>query len=98
VKTPDGAGADDYLARLCREGLARRFPDLPDEAVQRLDYELDVVRHTNFANYFLVVWDLISVARERGILFGVRGSAAASIVLYSLGITNINPLDHHAGL
>ena len=95
VKTPDGAGADDYLARLCREGLARRFPDLPDEAVQRLDYELDVVRHTNFANYFLVVWDLISVARERGILFGVRGSAAASIVLYSLGITNINPLDHH---
>jgi len=94
VKTPEGMSADEYLEQLCRAGLANRFTELSTETVERLDYELDVIRQTNFANYFLVVWDLISFAKERGILFGVRGSAAASLVLYSLDITNINPLEH----
>jgi len=94
VKTPEGKSADEYLEQLCRAGLASRFAELSSQTVERLNYELDVIRQTNFANYFLVVWDLIFFAKERGILFGVRGSAAASLVLYSLDITNINPLDH----
>jgi len=94
LETPQGQSADDYLAQLCREGLKQRYPELTNEVVERLDYELEVIRKTNFANYFLVVWDLISFAKERKILFGVRGSAAASLVLYSLGITNIDPLEN----
>ncbi len=94
VETPEGKPADNYLEQLCHEGLERRFSEPAAEVVGRLEYELDVIRKTNFANYFLVVWDLISFAKERGILFGVRGSAAASLVLYCLGITNIDPLKH----
>ncbi len=94
VETPEGKTADDYLEQLCREGLERRYGEVTTEVAQRLEYELEVIRKTNFANYFLVVWDLISFAKERGILFGVRGSAAASHVLYCLGITNIDPLKH----
>ena len=95
VKTPEGKSADDYLEELCQTGLARRFAEPSNEVAERLEYELDVIRKTDFANYFLVVWDLISFAKERKILFGVRGSAAASLVLYSLWITNINPLEHN---
>ena len=57
-------------------------------------YELEVIRYTRFANYFLVVWDIIKFVRERSILFGVRGSAAASVVLYCLGITDVDPLEY----
>ncbi len=94
ANTPPGMSTNDYLAQVCREGLARRLGEPSSEAVARLDYELDVIRTTRFADYFFVVWDLISFARERRILYGVRGSAAASLVLFALGITNINPLDH----
>ena len=92
--TPPGKSADEYLASLCRDGLKRRITEPSSEAIARLEYELEVIKATNFANYFFVVWDLISFARGRNILFGVRGSAAASLVLYVLGITDINPLDH----
>jgi len=94
VETPQGQSADDYLAQLCRQGLKQRYPQVTNEVAERLNYELEVIRKTDFANYFLVVWDLISFAKERNILFGVRGSAAASLVLYSLGITNIDPLEN----
>ena len=63
-----------------------------EAARARMEYELEVVRQTSFANYFLVVWDIISFVRRQGILFGVRGSAAASVVLYCLGITDIDPM------
>ena len=92
--TPPGRTADEHLAEMCREGLKRRLGEPSPEAVARLDYELSVIRETDFANYFFVVSDLISFARERKIVFGVRGSAAASLVLYALGITDINPLEH----
>jgi DNA polymerase-3 subunit alpha len=94
VVTPEGKTADDYLGELCREGLRYRFTQPAAEIVDRMEYELDIIRKTDFANYFLVVWDLISFAKEREILFGVRGSAAASLVLYSLGITDIDPLEN----
>jgi DNA polymerase-3 subunit alpha len=89
---PQGETADDYLAELCQQGLKQRFPSATPEIQQRLAYELEVIKQTQFADYFLVVWDLISFAKKQNILFGVRGSAAASLALYCLGITSINPL------
>jgi len=94
IDLPPARSADEYLADLCHEALPRYYPGPPEEVRQRLEYELDVIRRTEFANYFLVVWDIISFARKRGILFGVRGSAAASVVLHCLGITEIDPLEH----
>ena len=93
-ETPGGMDADDYLAQVCEGGFRQRYPNASQEAVDRLRYELDVIRYTKFANYFLVVWDIIKFVRQRNILFGVRGSAAASVVLYCLGITDIDPLEY----
>ena len=93
-ETPDGMDADEYLAQVCEAGFRERYPNATPEAVERLRYELEVIRYTKFANYFLVVWDIIKFVRERQILFGVRGSAAASVVLYCLGITDIDPLEY----
>ena len=94
VETPDGSEPQNYLERLCREGLARRRSGAPKRYDDRLEYELEVIQHTQFANYFLVVWDILAYARKEGILFGVRGSAAASLVLYCLGITDVDPLEY----
>ena len=92
--TPNGMDADEYLGQVCEVGFRRRYPNASPEAVERLRYELEVIRYTRFANYFLVVWDIIKFVRERNILFGVRGSAAASVVLYCLGITDVDPLEY----
>ncbi len=94
IGLPDRKTADEYLADLCREGLPHFYPDEPEEVVSRLQEELEVIRVTEFANYFLVVWDIISFVRREGIFFGVRGSAAASVVLHCLGITEIDPVAH----
>ena len=93
--TPNGEDADAYLERLCWEGFNRRYGVNNDAARARMEYELEVVRQTSFANYFLVVWDIISFVRRQQILFGVRGSAAASVVLYCLGITDIDPMQYN---
>jgi len=94
IDLPSGKTADEQLVELSHQGLAARYPDLPSQAVERLNYELEVIKQTEFANYFLVIWDVISFTRAQKILFGVRGSAAASIVLYCLEITDIDPLAH----
>ena len=93
-QTPNGEDADTYLERICREGFQKRYGNDNALASARLEYELEVVRQTRFANYFLVVWDIISFVRKQQIRFGVRGSAAASIVLHCLGITEIDPLEY----
>ncbi len=94
IELPDGLSSFEYLERLCYEGFDQRYADYPDteRARERVAYELDVIRQMDFADYFLVVWDLVAYARKQGILVGVRGSAAASAVLYCLYITNIEPL------
>jgi DNA polymerase-3 subunit alpha len=92
IELPAGKTADEYLADMCYENLPRRYPSVTPEIKQRLDYELDVIKKTKFANYFLVVWDIISFTKKQNILFGVRGSAAASIVLYCLGLTSLDPV------
>lgn len=89
---PAGMTADQYLAQLSWEGIQRRYPVLTEEIRRRLEYELAVIQETGFARYLLIVRDLADFARRRGILYGVRGSAAASIVLYALGITEVDPL------
>ncbi len=91
---PAGQSADEYLAELCHRGLAERYPPDAEDPQRRLEYELRVVRETGFANYMLVVRDFALFARGQGIAMGVRGSAAASIILYCLGITEIDPLAH----
>ena len=92
IEVPEGQTADQYLAELCYQGLSQHYPQATPEIKERLNYELEVIRKTEFANYFLVVWDIISFARKQNILFGVRGSAAASIVLHCLGITEVDPV------
>jgi DNA polymerase-3 subunit alpha len=94
VDVPPGLSPDDYLAQLSYEGLRRRYPQATEDVRRRLDYELSVVRETGFANYILAVKDFSDFARSQGILMGVRGSAAASLVLYCLGVTDIEPLQH----
>ena len=92
--TPNDMPADEYLAELCWEGFKRRYSRPTPEAEERLKYELEVIRHTQFANYFLVVWDICDFVHRNGIMFGVRGSAAASVALYCLGITDVDPLEY----
>jgi DNA polymerase-3 subunit alpha len=90
---PEGFTLDSYLRKLAEEGLRKRYEHPTPEMVQRLNRELEVVQKMGFAGYFLVVWDFISYAKSRGIPVGPgRGSAAGSLVAYSLGITNIDPL------
>lgn len=89
---PAGLTPHDYLVKLCWEGLGQRYPEPSQEVRDRLEYELNVIRETGFSSYMLIVRDFAQFARGRRIPFGVRGSAAASIVLYCLGITDIDPL------
>ncbi len=92
IDIPRGMTSHAYLTQLCREGLPRRYTRVTPEIENRLKYELEVIEKTQFANYFLVVWDIMFFARGRGIMSTVRGSAASSVVLYCLGITEIDPL------
>ncbi|MEE8336821.1 MAG: DNA polymerase III subunit alpha, partial [Dehalococcoidia bacterium] len=91
---PEGVSAEQHLANLAEAGLEHRYDPITDEIRSRLKYELDVVRETGFTNYILVVHDFALFARKAGIPMGVRGSAAASLILYSLNITDIDPLAH----
>ncbi|MGQ9684361.1 MAG: DNA polymerase III subunit alpha [Anaerolineae bacterium] len=86
--------ADERLAELCRAGLGLRYPADPAPAEAQLRHELEVIRQTGMAGYFLMVWDIVHYAKERGIQVRGRGSAANSIVAYLLGITNVDPLAH----
>jgi len=93
IELPPDKTPDEYLANLCDAGFPKYYPNPTDEIKERLAYELDVIKKTEFANYFLVVWDIIRFTREQQILYGVRGSAAASIVLHCLGITEVDPIE-----
>jgi DNA polymerase III subunit alpha len=92
--TEDGSEPTEMLRRIASEGLRRGYGDPPPAAAQeRLDYELAVILEMGFESYFLIVWDFVRFAKENGIAVGPgRGSAAGSIVSYSLGITDLDPL------
>lgn len=91
---PDGYTSWEYLNKLCHEGLARRYGrEQQEELKNQLQYELDIIKQMGYVDYFLIVWDFIRYARESGIAVGPgRGSAAGSIVSYTLAITNIEPV------
>jgi DNA polymerase-3 subunit alpha len=92
---PDGYDAASYLRFVCEEGLMRRFHGAPsEEYVRRLHYELDVINQTGFPDYMLIVWDYVKFARSNGIPCLPRGSAGASLVLYCLGITDVDPVQN----
>jgi error-prone DNA polymerase len=92
--TPAGRDAIGYLNWLCQEALPWRYRDPSERICTQLAYELAVIERANLANYFLIVWDLIRFARQRGIRCQGRGSAANSLVAYLLGISPIDPLAH----
>ncbi|UCE98210.1 MAG: DNA polymerase III subunit alpha [Dehalococcoidia bacterium] len=92
IDLPEGKTADNFLTEICHRELSHFYPNANQEIKERLEYELEVIKKTQFANYFLVVWDIISFAKKKNILFNVRGSAASSIVLRCLGITEIDPI------
>ena len=86
---------EDYLDKLSWDGLRRRFPEITPAIESRMNHELSVIRKMGYAGYFLIVADFIRTAREMGVMVGPgRGSAAGSIVSYSLGITNVDPLKY----
>ncbi len=92
---PPDADADCYLRDRCYEGMKKRYSAITGEMEKRIEYELEVIRQMGYANYFLIVWDIVEYAKKENIIVGPgRGSAAGSLVAYSLGITNIEPLQH----
>lgn len=94
---PEGKTQEGYLRELCYEGLAEKYGESSqnEELKKRLDYELDVISKMGYVDYFLIVWDFIRYAREQNIAVGPgRGSAAGSIVAYTLHITNIDPIKY----
>ena len=89
---PSGSTAESELEKLARAGFARRNMPVTDEIQKRITYELSIINGKHFAPYFLTVADLLSHARESGILTTTRGSAAGSLVSYLTGITSVDPI------
>ena len=99
-EVPEGYNSENYLRKLCDDGLTERYADekgeIAPELKERLEYELGVIKTMGYVDYFLIVWDFINYARENGIAVGPgRGSAAGSIVSYCLHITNIDPIKYN---
>ncbi len=88
--------ADSYLKKLCDKGLEKRYKKTTSEIKERLAYELDVIKKTGFASYFLIVQDFVNWAKDNGIVVGPgRGSVGGSLVAYLLNITSIDPLKYN---
>ncbi len=93
---PSGKTREEFLRELCEEGLKRRFPAFDAKILNRLNSELEVINKAGYTSYFLIAWDFVSFAKERGIPVGPgRGSAAGSLASYCLGITDIDPLRYN---
>lgn len=94
-ETSKSTNLDEYLTELVHEGLENRYDVITDEIRARAEYELKIINDMGFPGYFLIVWDFIKVARERGVRVGPgRGSAAGSLVAFALKITNVDPLKY----
>ncbi|MBV8459768.1 MAG: DNA polymerase III subunit alpha [Candidatus Eremiobacteraeota bacterium] len=89
---PPGETSFSYLYRLVHEGVQQRYRPVTSEVSRQIAHELSVIEKLDLAGYFLIVWDLVRFARERGILVQGRGSAANSAVCYALGITSVDPV------
>ncbi len=92
---PEGHTHDSFLREQCHNSLQEKYGGHLSEPIhKRLEYELDVIQQTGYANYFLIVADYVGYANQQGYLLSARGSAASSLVLYALGVINFNPMDH----
>lgn len=92
---PEGKTPEEYLRELCFKGLNERYDDPNQDIIDRLNYEIDVIIKMGYVEYFLIVWDFINFSKENNILVGPgRGSAAGSIVSYTLKITDIDPIKY----
>lgn len=92
---PEGYTSWEYLNKLCKEGLERSYQPVTPELKERLRYELDTIANMGYVDYFLIVWDFIRYARDHDIMVGPgRGSAAGSLVSYTLGITQLDPIKY----
>ncbi|NQU33893.1 MAG: DNA polymerase III subunit alpha [Bacteroidetes bacterium] len=92
----DFSDADDYLKHITYLGAEKRYPEITDEIRDRIDFELNTIKKMGFPDYFLIVWDFLVAARNMGVIIGPgRGSAAGSVVSYSLRITDIEPLRYN---
>ena len=94
-KCPEGKSSMEYLRELSYKGFTKKFDSNESKLIERLEYELDVIEKTKFPDYFLVCWDIFKFVNSKKILSAVRGSAAASLVLYCLEVTRINPMEHN---
>ncbi len=90
---PEGMDSTSYLRQLAEAGLRDRCKE-PEKALERLNYELGVIHETRFDDYILLVREFAQATRDRGIYFGVRGSAAGSLVSYCVGITDVDPVEY----
>lgn len=94
-EVPEGFTENSYLDHLCRENLPKRYQDVSDKILERLEFELSTILNMGFASYFLIVSDFVNWAKEQGIYVGPgRGSAAGSLVAYLLGITDMDPFPY----
>ena len=92
---PEGFTNEEYFRHLCMNGFKERYPDQPEEYLERLEYEIGVISRMGYVNYYLIVWDFIRYAKENGIPVGPgRGSGAASIVAYCMHITEVDPMKY----
>lgn len=95
-RPPDEKTKEEFLRELINQGLKKKYPNPENGVMQRLEYELKVIEQSNFVSYFLIVWDFIRYAKEKGIPVGPgRGSAAGSVASYCLGITDLDPLKYN---
>ncbi|MEG2956988.1 MAG: DNA polymerase III subunit alpha, partial [Christensenellaceae bacterium] len=93
---PQGYTNFEYLKKLGRDGLEKRYSEITPEIEKRFTYELDTINSMGFTDYFLIVWDFVNFAKQSEIMVGPgRGSAAGSIIAYTLGITNIDPIKYN---
>ncbi len=92
---PEGYTNEQYFRKLCYEGFEERYQDPPENYLERLEYEIDVISRMGYVNYYLIVWDFIRYAKESGIPVGPgRGSGAASIAAYCMHITEVDPMKY----
>jgi error-prone DNA polymerase len=91
---PDGETDYSYLSKLAFAGASNKYGNLTPHVTSRLEHELNTIRKLGFCSYFLVVWDIVRWARERGIRCQARGSAVDSLVVYALDISNVDPVGY----
>ncbi len=93
---PSGFTSDEYLKHICEKGLEKRYKTVDEDLIERMEYELSVIKKMGYADYFLIVWDYVRFAKDNDIMVGPgRGSGAGSIVAYAIEITDIDPIKYN---